>query len=539
MWWILLVFVISLSTPSVAQWIRATGSLGASADAYRAFGSSLRLPSQSYRATARLTVHLFDQIDLPFEVYLNSGRVGYLQPFNQFGVTPRIGNWLQLFAGWYSTRISDYTFGDQRILGGGVELTPGNFRLAFHYGYTRQARNPDTAYRFYGEYRRRTIIGKLGYEAPGGSFLTLQAMASRDEEGSIRRDSLTPPPQANAVFSIAGGVGILEGTVRFRGELALSLFTNNTGADPDSVGILKLPALARRFLPINTTSHADWAARANLAITPSSSWGITLDGQWIGPGFVTLGFPQLFNDVLDLGASPYVRLLNGRLLVRATVSRRTNNLRQTRMATLQRWTTTGGISWQLTDAFSLDVQAAQYTMSSNHTNDTLRADNRTRTLTLTPSWRFRAWGSDQFLSAAITYQHTSDRNILSGRYGTSSALSASLSHSLQFPSKLNLSTSLNVSRTDTYFQDATFATLTESLTYPLAERFTLRASLSLGMTGTAVTAFQLSLRGGLTYSLGDWGSFTLHLTNNTYDLTARHGNRYTELFGSLQYSVNF
>ncbi|MCS6966469.1 MAG: hypothetical protein NZ473_06855 [Candidatus Kapabacteria bacterium] len=539
MWWIFLAFLGLLSIPSTAQWIRASGSLGASADMYRTFGSSTRLPSQSYRAIARFTVHLFDQVDLPFEVYLNSGRIGYLQPFNQFGVTPRIGNWLQLFGGWYSTRISDYTFGDQRILGGGVELTPGNLRLAFHYGYTRQARNPDTAYRFYGEYRRRIIIGKLGYETPGGAFLTLQAMTSRDEAGSIRRDSLTPTPQANAVFSIAGGAGVLEGTVRFRGELAFSLFTNNTGAEPDSAGILNLPSFTQRLLPINTTSHIDGAARVNLAVTPSPLWGITLDGQWIGPGFVTLGFTQLFNDVLDLGASPYVRLFNGRLLVRATVSRRTNNLRQTRIATTERWTTTGGISWQLTDALSLDVQAAQYTMSSDHANDTLRADNRTRTLTLTPSWRFRAWGADQFLSAAVTYQHASDRNILSGRYGTSSALSASLSHSLQFRSKLNLNTSLNVSRTDTYFQDITFATLSESLTYPFAERLALRASLSFGMTSAALTAFQLSLRSGLTYSLEEWGSFTLYLTSNTYDLTARHGNRYTELFGSLQYSVNF
>jgi hypothetical protein len=78
---------------------------------------------------------VFDQIVLPFELFLNSGRLGYQQPFNQFGVTPRFGSVVQLFAGWYSTRISDLTVGDSRILGGGVELSPGPLRLALHYGY--------------------------------------------------------------------------------------------------------------------------------------------------------------------------------------------------------------------------------------------------------------------------------------------------------------------------------------------------------------------------------------------------------------------
>ena len=149
------VLLVGCTAGLYAQAVRVSGSLGSSADIYRAYGNAARLPSETYRAVARLNVVLFDQIDLPFELYLNSGQIGYQQPFNQFGVTPRIGQWLQLFGGWYSTRVSDFTFGDLRILGGGVELSPGNFRFAFHYGYTRQARNPDSALAFWGEYRRR------------------------------------------------------------------------------------------------------------------------------------------------------------------------------------------------------------------------------------------------------------------------------------------------------------------------------------------------------------------------------------------------
>lgn len=521
-----------------AQWVRVNGSFGASADAYRAVGNTARLPSETYRAVGRLSFVLADQIELPIELYLNSGQIGFQQPFNQFGITPRFG-WLQLYGGWYSARVSDFTFGDLRILGGGVELSPGAFRLAVHYGYTRQARDPDTTYAFFGEYRRRVIVGKLGYEAQDGSFFTIQAMTSQDEAGSIRRDSLTPTPQANAVLSLAGGVAAFNGAVRVRGEVAAGLFTNNIAAGVDSALAANIPSALQQLIPTNATSNIDGAARLNLTITPNAMWGITLDGQWIGPGFVTLGYAQLLNDLLDLSASPYVRFLDGKLSFRATVGRRANNLRRTRIATIERWTVNTGANWQISDAFGVDVQYGQYTMTSDHANDTLRADNRMQTVTLSPTWRFAAGGTDHFVSASLTYQRTTDNNIVSGRYGTNSALSASASHSVQLPSKLGLSTSLSYNRTETYLQNISFATLSESVTYPFAERWTARGTLGVNATSTTRTTLQLLLRAALTYSLGDWGSLTLQLMNNTFDLTAQQGNRYSELFGSLQYAVSF
>lgn len=538
--WILLALLCGLLvTPLSAQVFRASGSLGASADFYRPFGSTARLPSSTYRAVARLNIVLLDQIDLPFEVYLNSGRLSYQQPFNQFGVTPRFGQWLQLFAGWYSTRVSDFTFGDSRILGGGVELTPGNFRVAIHYGYTRQARNPDSAFAFHGEYRRRVIIGKLGYETPTGGSFTFQVVSSQDEAGSINRDSLTPTPQANLAASLAGGLSLLGGKLRLRGEIATSVFTSDITADPDSTPIVSIPSFFKSFLPTNATSNIDGAARLNLAIAPSTSWGLALDAQWIGPGFVTLGYAQLPNDVLDLTALPYLRILEGKLSFRATIGRRSNNLRQTRMATIERWTINTGANWQISDAIGIDLQFGQYTMQSNHANDTLRADNATQTVTLTPTWRLKLGGTEHTLTASVTYQRTRDNNILSGPYGSNSMLSATLTHSTQLPSKLGLNSSLSYNQTETYRQTVRFATLTESLRYPFAERFTLGSTVGFNLTSTLRTTLQLLLRASLTYSLEQWGSLTLQLMNNTFDLTAQQGNRYSELFGSLQYSVSF
>jgi hypothetical protein len=535
----LLLVAMMYTLPIHAQWIRTTGSFGASADAYRSFGNASRLPSETYRAVGRISVVLADQIELPFEVFLNSGQIGYQQPFNQFGVTPRIGEWLQLFGGWYSTRVSDFTFGDLRILGGGVELRPGAFRLAMHYGYTRQARNPDSTHAFGGEYQRQVVIGKIGYEGTDGSFFTVQAITTRDDPSSIRRDSLTPTPQANAVLSLAGGVSMFSNVVRIRTEAALGLFTSNIEAGSDSALAENIPSVLQQLVPTNASSNIDGALRLNVSLSPSTVWGIMLDGQWIGPGFVTLGFAQLLNDLLDLTASPYLRLLDGKLSLRATVGRRANNLRQTRIATIERWNVNAGANWQLSDVFGIDLQYGRYAMRSDHANDTLRADNTTQVVTLAPSVRLRSGELEHQFSATLTYQRTEDNNIVSGPYGTNAMTSIALTHSVQLPSKLGISSALSYNRTETYLQNISFATLTSSLNYPFAQQWTAQASLGLNASSTTTTTFQLLLRGAVTYSLERWGSITVQLMNNTFDLTGRQGNRYSELFGSLQYSVSF
>ena len=529
----------------VAQWFQASGSFGASADAYRSFGGNSRLPTQSIRAVGRINVRLFDILDLPFELYFNQlqggaqGQFGIQQPFNQFGVTPRL-EWVQLYAGWYSTRISDFTFGDLRILGGGIELSPGPLRAAVHYGYIRQPLNPDTTIGFGGEYRRRIVMGKVGFESQQGDFLSFQAMSSQDEPGSIRPDSLSPSPQANLVVSVAGGISGFDGVVRLRGEVSTGMFTNNTSSQQDSALITSIPTVVQSFIPINASSNVDGATRMSLSVSPSPDWGISLDGQWIGPGFITLGYAQLLNDILDLNASPYVRLAGGKLLLRGSIGRRTNNLRQTRIATVERWNASAGVNWQITDDIGADVQYSRYTMSSDHVNDTLRMDNQLNSVTVAPRWKFRAFDAENMLTAALSWQETTDHNRVTGQFGSNSAMMVNVSHSVTFPSQVNLTTSLSLNRTSNYLQKLTMATFNEAITYPLiAQVLRAQGNVGINLTSAQRTTAQVLLRAALTYTPGNYGSFTLQVMNNTFDLTRQQGNTYSELFASLQYSVGF
>lgn len=118
-----------LIAQDLSNYVRIGGSINLSDNFYSSSGIDRRQPANVARGIFRTTITIYDQIQLPFELYISTQERKFQQPFNQFGVSPRISDWLTLHAGYFSSRISDYTFGDLRLLGGGVELTPGNFKL--------------------------------------------------------------------------------------------------------------------------------------------------------------------------------------------------------------------------------------------------------------------------------------------------------------------------------------------------------------------------------------------------------------------------
>lgn len=536
MFLIIIVILVLVSVKINAQELAINGSFGVSADAYLS-NSNSRYPTQTYRTYLKVNIGILEQIYLPFEIFLHNNKVGYQQPFNQFGITPRIGNWLDLYGGWYSTRISDFTFGDLRVLGGGFELKPKSFRLAFHYGFTRLARDPDSNFAFHGEYKQQVIIGKIGLESTSGNYLSFQIMTIRDIENSIRRDSLTPFPRGNSVLSISGGINSFNGQLKARFEIASSIFTNNVLNKNDSA--LSLPRVFAKLTPVNNTSNIDGAARLNLTVLPNTNLGVSLDAQWIGPGFVSLGFAQMLNDELNLSISPFVRFLDGKISFRTLLSRRSNNLRNNRLATIDRLMSNTSLNIQATKEFIVDINFGYFSMTSNHTNDTLKTDTRTFNFIITPSFKFTSGKVEHLLSSTFNYQKTINNNIISKPYGGNTLLGGAVNYSTNFPSKLILNTSFNYNLSEIFNQKINYFTFNESVSYQFLEKFTVRGTLGANATYFNQTNLNLLLRFSLSYSLRKWGTLTFYVMTNHQNLISSNNVRYSELFGGLQYLISF
>ncbi|MBL7997323.1 MAG: hypothetical protein JNL32_01675 [Candidatus Kapabacteria bacterium] len=523
-----------------SPWISTSASLGLSSDFYQQNGlTESRLPSQVHRATLRATITLFEQIELPFEAFITSNDAGYRQPFNQFGVNPRFGNWLQLHAGYFSTRISDLTFGDARILGGGFDLTPGKLRLSAIYGYTREARNPDATNGFFGDYRRKVIGGKIGIGDETGTTVTLNVMYATDDSTSIRRDTLTPTPNENLVGSIAAGFNLLDNVIRFTAEGAVSAYTSNTQAPLiDSASRSKFQ---ESVFNANISSAFDAAVKGGLTLTPSQYWNIRFDAQWIGPGFMSLGFVQMMNDVLDMTVSPSLRLFNNKFFLRGSIGRRTNNVRNTRLAATDRTIGSLTSSMQFTENIGLDVMYSNFGMRSTHRSDTIRVENISQMYSFTPRATFELLGGSNSASLTASFQNSDDKNQFSQSAVNNTTQSFVAVHTISFPSSLSLSTTAFSNSVQNSVVNTSILTFNETVGYSFFERLLgLSATLGVNFIRSQGNDAQFMARLSANFNMNEYGSFTLQLMNNNYDFSAiSRQPSYSEYQGSIQYSIAY
>ncbi len=534
-------FLLSASTLLADDsWIRASGSLGLSSDYYDQNGlDQSRLPSFVHRASFRTTITLFNQIDLPFEAYVTSNSMGYRQPFNQFGVNPRIGSWLTLHAGYFSTRFSDLTFGDARILGGGFDLTPGNVRISAFYGLTREARNPDPVYFYTGEYERRCLGVKLGYGSNDGINFGISVMHAQDEIGSIRADSTTQKPQENLATSMQFSVAAFDNFLRINTEGAISVFTSDRTAPlTDSTNRI---LVAEQAVGSNISTSIDGAFKAGLQITPSQRWNVRFDAQWIGPGFVTLGYVQMPNDVLDLSVAPSARLFDNALFIRLSYGKRTNNLRNTLFAPTTRTIGSLNLSANFNEHLGMDLMYSNYGMKSTHVNDTLKVSNISQMYMISPRASFDWLGGVNTASMTIMYQNSDDANQYSAASVNNTSSSVSVVHSISLPSKLSLTTTAFYNAFSTAAIQTKITTVNETASYSLHDNMImLSATLGFNIVHSTSNSTQLMARISSTLNLEKWGSFTLSLMNNSYDYNTVSGiPSYRELQASLQYSISF
>lgn len=493
-----------------------------------------RLPPFVGRAILRGSCDIGSVLSVPFELYYSNRNFGTNQPFNQLGINPRFSDWLTLHAGYFSYTMSDFTFGDLRVLGGGVEVHPDNIHLSTAYGIIREARPEqvrDTTLVFPGEYRRWMISAKLGYDNKNGNYIFVSMMKSWDDTMS-QRNVFQVAPSDNLVASIYTGFSLFKG-LSVKGEGAVSA-TNANRAAPALDNHIKIPF--NLFTP-TVTSFIDGAAKVSLLYNAQSDWNIKADAQWVGPGFVTQGFMQMPNDVLDITLSPTLHLFQKTVSMRGSIGVRTNNLRRNRQSATQRIIGTGNISWNYEQWLGIDASYANYGMSSRHDNDTLRLQNVVQQIILSPRIMFEAWGGFHVLNSVFSVQNVDDNNVITQRFTNSSALSGALTHTLTLKNSLNFTTSLMNTDVKTSQSHVKVLNITETVAYTIIENvFDASVMGGIGSIDTGENELQLLARLTGNYLTKSIGNFSLMLSLNSYDYTsASYNPAFRELLCNLQW----
>jgi hypothetical protein len=522
---------------SQSEPVRLSGSIQLSTEAYSSSGVAARKEKNSSRAIIRPTLTLFDQVVLPFEVYVTSEDRGFRQPFNQFGVSPQLFGWLTLHGGYFSSQVSEFTFGDTRMLGGGIEMRPGKFRLMALYGRIQDSANPDSAQGFPGVYSRTAFAGKIGYGADDGFHIDLNVMRAVDDSTSVQNSSISLAPSENLVTSLAFGFPLFDGLMSFSSEVGVSAYSSDIRSREIDEGPTSLKSL---FTP-RTSSQVDGAVTAGVQFTFSPAFSLGLQTRWIGPGYVTLGYAQLPNDVLDVTLSPSIRVAENRLQLRSSMGVRFNNLRQNRLATTRRTILNLGISYQANDAMGVDLQYANYGIRSTPRNDTLRIDNVTQSLSIAPRVVFDWLDGSNFATVSYSLQDFTDKNVITSALSKNTSQSIATTWSLSLPSSLSFTTNYTATQSRTSVLTLKIHSITETLGYSLFDN-----TLTLSLTGGYNIVRGMSSDGQVTanfsaaYTLGNAGTITLIIMGNRYNFeNSLAGSSFLETQGSLLYSYSF
>lgn len=540
--WLMLLMIFFLNiyannfliAQNISNYIRVGGSINLSDNFYSSSGIDRRQPANVARGIFRTTVTIYDQIQLPFELYISSQERKFQQPFNQFGVSPRISDWLTLHAGYFSTRISDYTFGDLRLLGGGVELTPGNFRLKVLYGRSRTATESNEFQSFPGMYRQNVYAASIGYGNESVAFFNLNLFHAKDDSNSIRRDSTTIAPAENLVSSLKFGFQIIE-ELSLQSEVAVSAYSSNTTAE--KLSDIKFPEF---FFTPNTSTRVDGAVRLQLLLKPSNLWSLRFNGQWIGPGFTTLGYSLMPNDLMEFTVAPSVKLLDNKLTIRAQAGIRYNNLRNNRLSTTSRFTGSFGLNWQVSKLFGFDLNYNNNQIKSKHSNDTLKLSNVFNSVSLSPRFMFEEFGGMNNLNFNYSYQNSLDKNIFTSQYSNNKTHSVGIIHSIVFPSTWSFTTSVIFNKSITSFISTQILNLSENVSRRfLDNKLNITLGGGINFIKTTVNDNQFFFTFNSNYSLEKFGSIGFTLSNNSYRADSELTKTYNELYGSLQYNISF
>lgn len=232
----LLCFIILLNTTAFTQEdkgasgeesfikknFRISGEAGAYAEYYNTSSEYARRPKTTGRLFIRPTIDLFDLIQIPFEFLISTEGSSAKQNINQFGINPN-WSWGSLHLGDFSTEYSRYTLSGVLIRGGGINITPGNFRFSTAAGFTKRS-VPGGAQD--GSFKRFLFAGKIGFGNEAVSFLDFIFLRAKDEISSLdQKDKYISiiSPNGNDVLDVGSLISITWNSFKVTGAVKIEL----------------------------------------------------------------------------------------------------------------------------------------------------------------------------------------------------------------------------------------------------------------------------------------------------------------------------
>ncbi len=371
----------TLNAQQVEQMIRSrpvvfSGNLDATTIFYNAGGIPNRYLPFNYVIAGSPVISIYG-IQIPFSFIIGKQQSNFVQPFNQFGLSPSY-KWITLHAGYRNLTWSPLTLGGHTFLGAALELNPGKFRFGAMYGQLNKATVLDTTQSLYFSnfsYKRTGMAVRIGYGTEK-SFFDLITLKAKDDAGSLQpghkaiADSMGIAPAENLVTGYNMRLSLWKDHLVFESDGAFSLYTYdvNAPAIQDSAYEKDVERIGN-ITKVNISSEVYGAIQASIRYK-TKNFSVRLQYRHIDPGYQSMGAYFLNNDLENYTIAPSFVLWKNKLRFSGSLGIQRDDLSNSKRAKSRKVIGSANLSADLSDRFGIDLGFSNY--SINQTVKTIR-----------------------------------------------------------------------------------------------------------------------------------------------------------------------
>jgi hypothetical protein len=478
---------------------------------YNADGISNRRPPYSWFLNGNLNINILD-VSLPFTYSYSNLSSNYSQPFNMTSCAPTY-KWIKTYIGYTSMNFSSYTLAGHIFLGGGIELTPKNWKISAMYGRLNKAVEYDATAQSDAQmsYKRMGYGAKIGYEKDGHG-ISVVYFSAKDDPNSLHFIPVNASvlPQENTVVSAEAKTKFFK-LFTLQGEYALSGITRNLlndgYIDPNQKN--PIPLL---FTP-KSTSQFFAAYKSSIGFS-KNVFSINLNYEHVDPDYKTLGAYFFNNDLENITIVPSLRLLKGKLNISVNSGYQHNNLDKTKFSSNKRFVSSGNISYAPSPKLIFNASYSNFTSYTRirpvtdpyyqkTPADTLNFYQISQSANSSASYNFGGKSIRHSITLVGSYQISNQKQGNTTAPATT-VLNANTNYNLTF-----IKTKITAGITGNYNQIKSFSSVTTYMGpgitlgksfFKNTVRFNLGSVFNESFTNSDVTALVLSERASISYS---------------------------------------
>ncbi|MFA4923209.1 MAG: hypothetical protein WC557_03345, partial [Ignavibacteriaceae bacterium] len=295
---------------------------------------------------------------------------------------------------------SEYTLSGVPVTGVNIELNPGIFYAAFT-GSENQ-RGIDN-----WSYNRSLYAGRIGLGKKEGTHLYFTGLYAKDDVNSIVLDSAnnTLTPKANYVFGTEVKLNLFSDKLTLEGEGALAVLTRDT-RDPE-LEHKSIPNWVKKIVDPRISTSFDYSYSGKLAFNnDASATRLSLGIKMVGPGYTSLGVPNLRTDQFGYEAKLDQRFFERRVSIGSFFKRNNDNLIKWKRSTST--TTAYGINLGINFPRIpfLRISYSPYSQKNDDVNPLRKIDNTTSVYSLMTGYSYLLGNLNSSTSFTFSGQQT-------------------------------------------------------------------------------------------------------------------------------------